>query len=190
MNLRDRTTQIVLLVLFSVTFAAAFALAWWLEKPKQVIEKPAAAVRQGDGSLVLERKATTPAEDVKVPHSLPVGSTLVRETSITVKPTQQIGTQETPCEPVIVNSSLVKFADGTQRVVVSSPNGTVTGGTDIPVAPSVQRDPHWQATAMAGYDFHQRRQVFGGQVTYTRGPFVVGTGAIGGTAFASVGVRW
>ena len=95
------------------------------------------------------------------------------------------------CPPVTVDLTLVRAPDKTQRVIASSPNGEVVGGIDVPVQdqpiPRIQR---WTAAGLAGYDTHAGRNVFGGQVSYSRGPFVVSGGVIGGTAFVGAGLKF
>lgn len=101
------------------------------------------------------------------------------------------GSSVAACPPVTVDLTLVRLKDKTQRVIASSPQGEVVGGLDVPVQdqpiPRVQR---WTAAGLAGYDTHAGRNVFGGQVSYSRGPFVVSGGVIGGTAFAGAGIRF
>jgi hypothetical protein len=95
------------------------------------------------------------------------------------------------CPPVTVDLTLVRLKDKTQRVLASSPNGEVVGGIDVPVqdqpVPRIQR---WTAAGLAGYDSHAGRNVFGGQVSYAKGPFVVSGGVIGGTAFVGAGIKF
>jgi hypothetical protein len=101
------------------------------------------------------------------------------------------GSRVSACPPVTVDLTLVRMPDKTQRVLASSPNGEVVGGIDVPVQdqpiPRIQR---WTAAGLAGYDAHAGRNVFGGQVSYSKGPFVVSGGVIGGTAFVGAGVKF
>jgi len=91
----------------------------WLVWGRAVPELPAAATRQADGSLVLERVASIP---VPVAHQLPEGAKPERRVSATVKPATG--------NPVRLDLSLIDTIDG-GRVVASSPDGEVTGGTDL-----------------------------------------------------------
>jgi hypothetical protein len=95
------------------------------------------------------------------------------------------------CPPVTVDLTLVRMPDKTQRVLASSPNGEVVGGIDVPVLdqplPRIQR---WTAAGLVGYDTHAGLNVFGGQVSYSRGPVVVSAGVIGGTAFVGAGIKF
>jgi hypothetical protein len=95
------------------------------------------------------------------------------------------------CPEVKVDLSLVKMQDQTQRVIASSPDGKVVGGLDVPIARQEFPKPiRWTAQAMAGYDVHQGRQVFGGQVSRNVGPFTVSVGVIGQTAFLGAGIHF
>jgi hypothetical protein len=97
----------------------------------------------------------------------------------------------TPCPPLTVDLSLVRLKDQTHRVIASSPDGTIVGGVDIPIeAPKIPRPTRWSVSALAGYDSHVGRNVWGGEVGYQRGPFVIQGGAIGGTAFVGAGIRF
>lgn len=95
------------------------------------------------------------------------------------------------CPPLTIDLSLVRLKDQTHRVIASSPDGTIVGGLDVPVdTPAAFKVPRWSAEALVGYDAHAGRNVFGGAVSYGRGPFVVQGGVIGGTAFAGAGIRF
>lgn len=92
--------------------------------PQPIQETPAPAVRQSDGSLVLERAPSAKATPKQI---IPHGGTVERVVQVTVQPTA------TPLAPVTVDLTLVGMPDGSKRVVASSPDGAVTGGIDIPV---------------------------------------------------------
>jgi hypothetical protein len=95
------------------------------------------------------------------------------------------------CPPVTVDLTLVRMKDKSQRVLASSPDGSVVGGIDVPVqAPAPFKVQRWTASALVGYDSHAGRNVFGGEISYAKGPFVVSGGVIGGTAFAGAGIRF
>lgn len=79
---KELARSIVLLV---VGLAAGVGLGWRLFTPAPApIETPAPEVRQGDGSVVLER-APDPA--AKPAHEIPRGGTVERQVSVTVRPT-------------------------------------------------------------------------------------------------------
>jgi hypothetical protein len=81
--------------------------------------------------------------------------------------------------------------DKTQRVLASSPDGTVVGGIDVPVqAETFPRIQRWTVEGLAGFDARAGGQVFGGQISYAKGPVVVSGGIIGGTAFVGAGIRF
>lgn len=112
-----------LFALAAVACLAALA-TWYFMQPKPVVETPAAAVEQPDGSVVVERK---PDATAKPKQAVPKGAKVERVGSITVKPAA------TPDHPVTVDWSLVRLGDNSKRVVASSPDGQVIGGVDIPV---------------------------------------------------------
>lgn len=106
-------------------FVGAAACAWW-NAPKYVTETPAVADRQGDGSLVLERKTDAKA---KPAHKLPKGGTPERVVRVDVQP------DRADCPLCSVDLTLVRTSDDMLRVVASSPTGTVMGGLDVPMVP-------------------------------------------------------
>ncbi len=123
--------------------AAAVLGGWWWLQPAPVVETPAAAQRQADGSDVLER---APTKSAKPAHQIPKGAKVERTVSVTVKPKEgppampglkapADGLKPGPaaCPPLKVDLSLVRLPDRTKRVVASSPNGEIVGGLDVPV---------------------------------------------------------
>lgn len=102
---------------------------------------PAPEKRQGDDSLILERKPDpSPGPP---PHDLPRGAIEERRVTVTVRPDanrkydttkgNDSVTPERKCPPVQVNLSLVRDSEGGRRVVASSPDGRVLGGLDVPI---------------------------------------------------------
>lgn len=85
--------------------------------------------RQADGSLIAAR--TPDAKPEAAPHTIPRNWKEERRVSATVKPTK------TDCPPVALDLSLVRDAEGGKRVVLSSPDGTVTAATDTPIEPGL-----------------------------------------------------
>lgn len=138
---------------------AAAGVGAWMAWPATVIETPAAAETQSDGSIVLERKLDAPA---KPAAQIPRGGKVERVVSVTVKPKpggtglaapmagQAAGDRLIPppdCPPVKVDMTLVRMPDQTRRVVASSPDGEIVGGMDVPVetaAPPPER-MNWAA---------------------------------------------
>ena len=152
----------------------AFGWKFWSPKPAKV-ETPAAAMRQVDGSLVLERK---PDAEAKPQQAIPAGATVERVVQVTVQPRRPGPSGEAtaatsgsvpqveglparptatapasvapcpPCPPVRVDLSLIRLADQTRRVIASSPDGTVVGGIDMPV--TVAQEPRRLVWAAGG----------------------------------------
>lgn len=87
-------------------------------------EGPRPEVRQDDGSVVLERAPEQVPS--KPPHAIPEGGTEARRVEITLYP------KDPDCPPLDLTLSLVRFGDGSARVVASSENGRISEGIDIP----------------------------------------------------------
>ena len=139
------------------------------------------AARQADGSLILER-----APDAKaVPaQQIPKGAKVERIERIQVRassapaaataPTNGSGLPAAALTPALpstttVDLTLLRMPDDTQRVVASSPDGTIVGGVDIPVS-SAPREP--KSTAIGGYDLANKAYLAG--YLHKLGPFQVG----------------
>lgn len=123
--------------------AGASGVFMWQAKHRLQTEAPAAAQRQADGSLVLERTATSPK--AKPASALPKGGKAERIVSVTVQPARA------DCPVCIVDMTLVRMKDDSRRVVASSPTGTVLGGLDIPVLPIITDRRHpWALGASRG----------------------------------------
>lgn len=99
---------------------------YWLaqkNKPVAIIEPPAPAVRQSDGSLVASRVAAVTT--LPVPVKLPPKAKPVRQvTAIASAP---------ECQPVEITTTLVEMPDLTYRAIVSSANGEILAATDTPI---------------------------------------------------------
>lgn len=127
-------------------------------------EAPAFAVKQPDKSLILARD---PDAKAKPAHQIPKGATVERIVKVIVKArTQQTNPVESTkrsepdhiadvgkmidCPPVNLDLSLVRMPDETRRVIVSSQNGDVLDGIDIPVesAKPVSDDKKWSIGAI------------------------------------------
>jgi hypothetical protein len=176
------------------------SLGWWLYRPgAPKWEPPAPAVRQSDGSLILQRKSDPTA---KAPAQIPHGSKLLRVVRVEVQPKPTLvgdgnsatvdGTNRLICPPAEVDLSLLRNPDKTERFVASSPDGRVISGIDIPVAPipPIPKIPRWSFSALRGYDLYQTRVTWGGAVSYSRGPIALTGGAIGNVLFVGAGVRF
>lgn len=137
---------------YALILAAGFVLGawltWWQFRPLTVIESAAPAVRQVDGSLVAERSPGA----IPVIAAVPAGTKPVRTAEIRVKAKPAAGSGAgCSCDPVTVNTTLVRERDGAQRLVVSSPDGEVVGAVDSPLEPlQIQRPAPWAAGATYG----------------------------------------
>jgi len=121
---------IIALLIFMVAFVGA--VAWWMSRPIPMPEPPAPAVRQDDGSLILERK---PDPAAKPKQQIPRRAKVERVASVTVQPDAPAPESRNPCPPVTVDLTLIREPDGARRILASSPNGQVVGGLDVPVEP-------------------------------------------------------
>lgn len=123
-------------------FIGAAALAAW-QAPTKIVETPATAARQSDGSLVVERTATNPK--AKPVHAIPKGGKAERAIRVDVQP------ERADCPACTVYLTLVRMPDETRRVVASSPTGIVMGGLDVPILPiEVDKKRPWAAGISRG----------------------------------------
>lgn len=126
--------------MFGAFFGAATCALFYA--PKQINETPAVAVRQPDGSMVLERKPDAKAKPV---HAIPKGGKAERVVRVDVQP------ERVDCPICIVDLTLVRMPDDTRRVVASSPTGTILGGLDVPLVPlNIDKDRPWAAGISRG----------------------------------------
>ena len=179
------TTKIGAWVLAAgLIFAAGVGLGWKIfrSKPVAAVEVALPAQRQTDGSLILER---APDANAKPAQQIPAGAKVERIERIVVRPTApstsvaataptngsgQLGAEPIPALPsTTVDLTLLRMKDDTQRVVASSPDGTIVGGVDIPVS-STPAEP--KRTAIGGYDPINKAYLAG--YLHKLGPFQVG----------------
>ena len=165
-------------------FGGGVGLGWKLFRPKPVatVEVALPAQRQVDGSLILER---APDANAKPAQQIPAGAKVERIERIVVRPTApstsaaataptngsgQLAAGPIPALPsTTVDLTLLRMKDDTQRVVASSPDGTIVGGVDIPVS-SAPAEP--KRTAIGGYDPINKAYLAG--YLHKLGPFQVG----------------
>lgn len=117
-----------------VLFGGGTALGWYFTKPEKVIEIAKPEEKQPDGSIIVERTATAPTTKPK--QIVPKGAKVERVGSITaqgITPDEIKACTAVPCPPVTLDTSLVRLPDGSKRVIVSSADGTILKGLDIPV---------------------------------------------------------
>lgn len=124
------------LILIALSFAAGLWLGSLRPEPVAIVETPAPAVRQDDGSLVASRVAAVTA--LPVPVKLPAKTKPVRQVTATASAVD--------CQPVDVTTTLVEMPDLTMRAIVSSSNGEILTATDTPIGTRyVQTDYKWAA---------------------------------------------
>jgi len=164
-------------ILIAFGLVCGYGIGFWLNHRASVVETYKPAVRQADGSLVLERK---PNPDAKPKQIIPKEAKVERVVSVEVETLA-------PTNRVSVDLTLVSLPDGSKRVIASSPDGAVIGGSDIPVGPvRIEKPIRWAAGA--AYSPSQRQ--WGGFIQYQRGAFLVQTTIIGNNVSAGIGVRW
>lgn len=134
-------------LLLAAGFVLGALLTWWQFRPLTVIETAAPAVRQVDGSLVAERAPGV----IPVAAAVPTGTKPLRTAEIRVKAKPVAGSGAgCSCDPVTVNTTLVRESGG-QRLVVSSPDGEVVSAVDSPLEPlQIQRQTLWAVGATYG----------------------------------------
>lgn len=136
-----------LLLAIAALIGLGLFAGWYFFAPKHIVETAAPAVRQADGSTIVERAPDAKARPVA---QIPKGARLERNISLTVRPETPPANLKlagaAPCPPVRVDMSLVRMPDRTRRVVASSPNGEIVGGLDVPVdAAPGSESKHWAA---------------------------------------------
>lgn len=148
-------------------FAAGLLLAiavWGLwPAPAPIVEPAAPEVRQADGSIVIERQATTP--DAAPAHAVPKGAKVERVVRVKVQPVRPSagdGLKQTgqlinvpDCPDVRVDMTLIREPDGARRVIASSPDGRIVGGVDIPVETPAPPEPRRWAAGLSLDPIHQ-----------------------------------
>ena len=129
-----RTQIAVAAALTIVLICLGVGLGWYAFHPAKVIETAKPPEVQKDGSLIVEREATTPTAKPK--QQVPKGGKVERIGSVTaqgITPDAIKACTSVPCPPVTIDTSLVRMPDGSKRVIVSSADGTILKGVDIPV---------------------------------------------------------
>lgn len=148
-------TQRAHVAVLSLIVAVGIAGITWLVWPSTVVvEHPAPAARQEDGSLVLPREASGPITPMRKPaQAVPKKTKVERIVQVAVAPTQPPAGQ--PCPPVTVDLTLVREPDGSRRVVASSPDGQVISGRDIPIETPAERPDYRWAAGLSLDPIHQ-----------------------------------
>lgn len=126
----------VLILLIGIAIGLLIGYHLWHVTPAPAAESVAAEVRQHDGSVVLVRVPVPFATISYAVHQIPPDTVEERRGSVTIQPVRGAGCM---CGPVTVDWSLVRGDDG-RRMVVSSPDGEVVTGIDIPILLDSQPD--------------------------------------------------
>lgn len=168
-----------------IALIAAWGIGYGMgkEKARGVAEPPAAQVRQADASLILQRNP--PEKPPELPQ-IPPKAKVMRITTVHLLPSDPV----TPDRPVeTIQLTQIQTAEGS-RVIASSPDGRILGGSDWtePVGPPA-RVYRWQLQAVRSWD-QNGRGTWGGAVGYTRGPMVGTVTVLPGCIQAAIGVRW
>ncbi len=149
-------------VIAFVLMGGSAVAGWYFTRPATIIETAKPAETQADGSTVIERAPTTPT--AKPRQIVPRGAKVERVGSITAQgetPDEIKACTSIPCPPVTIDTSLVRMPDGSKRVIVSSADGTILKGVDIPVETQEVPEPKVWA---AGVSLDPLRQTMGAWV--------------------------
>lgn len=167
-----------------VGVGGGLGFGWKHWRPQSVVETPAPSARQKDGSLELARVPDVKAKPAQVVppgaivervdhivvqpratgqqigNELPPNPALVSHETVQAKADSGFtlaispATSAASCPPVRVDLTLIRLKDNTERVLASSPDGTVLDSlsVDHPVAPAmpVAKPLHWSAGPMWG----------------------------------------
>lgn len=141
---KGRSAQYGLAVALIVGAIAGMTMGWMLWSPRPLAQEIAApGVVQPDGSHVLPKQ---PDAGAKPANQVPKGTVVERIVYVEIqpkpvpKPPEPVAPLPGTGEPALwtppkirLDLTLVRAADGTRRVVASSPDGEVVGGLDVPV---------------------------------------------------------
>lgn len=123
----------------AVGIMLGLGIGWKIWKPTPVkAEAYARAQRQQDGSLILERK---PQPDAKPAQEIPKGAKVERIAQVQFRPAEVMPRTSGPSPeillpvppPYTLDLTLVRMQDQSRRLIVSSPDGEIVGGVDMPV---------------------------------------------------------
>jgi hypothetical protein len=134
-------------VLMLITFGLGLGLGWKLWRGKMTTitrDVPGPAIILHDGGQVLEKKIASKSTIIQV---IPDGAHVQEEGTIIFRPNPDPAPDDHPAKvpdaphDFHINFALVTMADGSRRVVASSPEGKVVGGIDIVVDPHKPAPP-------------------------------------------------
>lgn len=148
----------------AIIYLLGVTTGWFLFHDRKVVQEAAAPAVQlapsksaPHGGVVVARMPDAPAKSAQV---LPKGYKAVRVQQVTIQPeaAQKAADMAAapncpPAKPVTVDLTQIQTSDGGQRLAVSSPDGTVIGGFDVPIgSQSVVFAHRWAAGASYGTD--------------------------------------
>jgi hypothetical protein len=175
--------------------AIGLGIGWKLYKPELIVETPQPEqVLEDLNVVVLQRLPENVAPPIPVEikkGAKKAGGKLERAASITIqpKPTEE-GCE---CEEVTVDIGVVDTGEG-KRIITHTDDGTILGGTDIPLEPYAKaKEIKWEVGAVVPLE---NPEGVGGYVSRKVGPFSVGLQAMqpsaeeGWTAMATLGLRF
>lgn len=175
--------------------AIGLGIGWKLYKPELIVETPQPAEVLEDLNVVVlqrlpENVAPPIPKEIKK-AAKKAGGKLERVASLTIQPTPT--TDGCECDEVKVDLGVVDTGEG-KRIVAHTEDGTITGGTDIPLEPYTKvKELKWEIGAVVPLE---NPEGVGAYASRKVGPFSVGLQAMqpsteeGWTAMATVGIRF
>jgi hypothetical protein len=198
MNPTLRVAGVAGLIGLVLGLAIGLGIGWKLYHHEQIIETAQPEQRLEDLNVVVlqrlpENVAPPIAPEIKK-AAKKVGGKLERAATVTVKPKVSEGSPAgCSCDDVTVDIGLVDTGDG-KRIVTHTDDGTITGGTDVPLEPYTKvTETKWEVGLIVPAE---NPEGVGGYVSRKIGPFSLGVQAAkpfvdqGYTAMATVGIRF
>lgn len=165
------------LICLVVGGAVGYYLGFKVNQPIAVTETYKPAIVQTDGSVVLERK---PDAKAKPKQTLPPDAKVERVVSVEVETAE-------PTNHVRVDLTVISEPDGGKRVVASTPDGRIVGGSDIPVTPIlIPRIQNWTVGGL----YSPSLKKYGGFVQYKKGAYVAQVIAMSDNVYVGVGINF
>jgi hypothetical protein len=178
--------------------ALGLGIGWKLYHHEQIIETAKPEQRLEDlNAVVLQRLPENVAQPISPEikkAAKKVGGKLERAATVTVRPKPSEGAPAgCSCDDVTVDIGVVDQGDG-KRIVTHTDDGTIIGGTDVPLEPyTVAKETKWEVGLVVPVENYEGT---GGYVSRKVGPFSVGLQVAkpyadeSYTAMATVGIRF